>query len=428
MDTQSLYDLSPAARLMIMGVVIAMGPLAWVWLRNRQAAPTRRLAALTVLTLFLTFDLVLFGAFTRLTDSGLGCPDWPGCYGNASPFGAHAEISAAQAAQPTGPVTHGKAWVEMVHRYLATGVGVLIITMTAAGWVLHRRRGAANDAHFEPRPGSKPRIDSAMPISPWWATATLVWVCLQGAFGALTVTMKLFPAIVTLHLIGGLVLLVLLCAQAVRLTQAQQARMPSQVTSGLRALMWAVAGAVTLQIALGGWVSTNYAVLACQDFPQCQGSWWPEMNFRQGFELWRHLGVTGGGDAVSFAALTAIHYVHRLSAYVVLALMAVLAWRLWTHDSLKTQARWLAGIAVWQFATGLSNVVFDWPLIAAVSHTGGAAALTVVLTWTLSESRTLAAGETAPGGAPLPPASRAGSGHPGRVGRTTRTSSTEALQ
>ena len=132
MDTQPLYDLAPLVRLMLLGVLIALGPLAWVGWRNRGKSPVRRLQALTVLTLFLTFDLVLFGAFTRLTDSGLGCPDWPGCYGNASPVGARAEIAAAQDAMPTGPVTHGKAWVEMIHRYLATGVGVLIIVLTAS--------------------------------------------------------------------------------------------------------------------------------------------------------------------------------------------------------------------------------------------------------------------------------------------------------
>src|SRR3954470_20172808 len=140
-------------------------------------------------TLFLTFDLILFGAFTRLTDSGLGCPDWPGCYGNGSPVGAALQIDQAQAQMPSGPVTHTKAWIEMVHRYLATGVGVLIVTLLAATW-FERRRGAA--------------------VSPWWLAATLAWVCLQGAFGALTVTMKLFPAIVTLHLLGGMVLLALL--------------------------------------------------------------------------------------------------------------------------------------------------------------------------------------------------------------------------
>ncbi|MDB5731488.1 MAG: heme synthase, partial [Variovorax sp.] len=140
MATQSLYDLSPVARLMLMGVTLALGPLLWIWLRNRGASPARRLQALTILTLFLTFDLTLFGAFTRLTDSGLGCPDWPGCYGNASPAGARHEIAMAQAAQPSGPVTHGKAWVEMTHRYLATGVGVLIVTLAVATWLERRRQ------------------------------------------------------------------------------------------------------------------------------------------------------------------------------------------------------------------------------------------------------------------------------------------------
>jgi cytochrome c oxidase assembly protein subunit 15 len=128
MDAQPLYDLAPAAAAHVAGALIALGPLAWVRLAQPRGFPRcGALQALTVLTLFLTFDLVLFGAFTRLTDSGLGCPDWPGCYGSASPVGARAEISAAQSAMPTGPVTHGKAWVEMIHRYLATGVGVLII-------------------------------------------------------------------------------------------------------------------------------------------------------------------------------------------------------------------------------------------------------------------------------------------------------------
>jgi len=127
MDTPALVDLSPTAWLMLKGVLLAVLPLLWVWRRQPHATPAQRLRLLTVVTLFLTFDLVLFGAFTRLTDSGLGCPDWPGCYGAASPIGAHADISAAQAAMPSGPVTFPKAWIEMIHRYLATGVGVLII-------------------------------------------------------------------------------------------------------------------------------------------------------------------------------------------------------------------------------------------------------------------------------------------------------------
>ncbi|HEY0200878.1 MAG TPA: COX15/CtaA family protein, partial [Burkholderiaceae bacterium] len=136
-DTTPLpYNFSPLAQLMLVGVLVALVPLVWLWLRHRHATPVRRLYALTALALFLTFDLVLFGAFTRLTDSGLGCPDWPGCYGHASPVGAQAHISAAQSALPSGPVTHGKAWVEMVHRYLATSVGVLLIALTVYAWRL----------------------------------------------------------------------------------------------------------------------------------------------------------------------------------------------------------------------------------------------------------------------------------------------------
>ncbi|MCY1168027.1 Heme A synthase [compost metagenome] len=345
-------------RLMIMGLVVAMGPLAWVWLRNRNATVAQRLRVLTLVTLFLTFDLVIFGAFTRLTDSGLGCPDWPGCYGHASPVGAQMHIEAAQTAMPSGPVTHSKAWIEMVHRYLATGVGVLILTLTITSWMERKR----------------------IKISPWWPTATLVWVCLQGAFGALTVTMKLFPAIVTMHLLGGLVLLLLLKAQAVRYAQAQGSQLPVALPNGTRLLVLATFALLWLQIALGGWVSTNYAVLACTDFPSCQGSLWPAMDFSQGFTLWRELGAGHDGANISFQALTAIHYVHRLGAYVVFAAMLALAFRLFRVPALRGQGQWLAGLALLQVATGLGNVLLGWPLLAAVMHTGGAAALVIVLT------------------------------------------------
>ena len=378
---QPLYDLSPLFWLLLVGVLTALGPLAWVWWRNRGASSGRRLQALTVLTLFLTFDLVLFGAFTRLTDSGLGCPDWPGCYGNASPIGAHADIAAAQAVMPTGPVTHGKAWVEMVHRYLASGVGFLLIVLTVASWVGYRRAREARAAH------GRGLDDGLTAVSPWWPTVTLVWVCIQGAFGALTVTMKLFPAIVTLHLLGGLALLFLLCAQAVLRTHAVQQRRPVPVSSGLRVLLWGVFALLTVQVALGGWVSTNYAVLVCTEFPSCQGSYWPPMDFQQGFQVWRPLGLLQDGSHISFAGLTAIHYAHRLFAYLVLLGMAVLAWRLVHTPGLRAQGRWLGWLALLQLATGLSNVVLGWPLVAAVLHTGGAAALTVVLTWAIYDSQ-----------------------------------------
>jgi cytochrome c oxidase assembly protein subunit 15 len=372
MSTPALYDLSPALRLMLMGLIVALGPLAWVWVRNKNASVAQRLRVLTLLTLFLTFDLVVFGAFTRLTDAGLGCPDWPGCYGSASPVGAQIPIDAAQNAMPTGPVTHAKAWIEMIHRYLATGVGVLILTLTLSTW-LERKR---------------------VPVSPWWPTVTLIWVCLQGAFGALTVTMKLFPAIVTLHLLGGLVLLALLRAQSARyaqgqvLTQAESAK-TTTLSTGTRLFVIAALALLWLQIALGGWVSTNYAVLACTDFPSCQNSLWPLMDFNQGFTLWRELGAGHDGANISFQALTAIHYAHRLASYLVFAVLLALAFRLHRVPPLLKQARWLAGLTLLQAATGLSNVVLGWPLLAAVMHTGGAAALVVVLTGIIFSSRGL---------------------------------------
>ena len=370
MSEPAAVDLAPILQILLAGAALAAIALAWLQLRARKQSPAHWLRAVTVLTLFLTFDLVLFGAFTRLTDSGLGCPDWPGCYGSASPVGAHADISAAQAAMPSGPVTHHKAWIEMVHRYMATGVGALILVLTVLAWRQWRRAG----------PG-------ASTLNPWWPTATLAWVCVQGAFGALTVTMKLFPAIVTLHLLGGLLLLALLAMQSQWQTRVLAGMPPVLVDAGTRVFLLLASGLLVLQLALGGWVSTNYAVLACTDFPTCQGSWWPAMRFDEGFEIWRSLGMTGEGTVISFAALTAIHYAHRLMAYAVLVVLALLAWRLARIDGLRRLARWIGGLAALQLATGLGNVVLGWPLIAALLHTGGAAALVVVITWALASTR-----------------------------------------
>lgn len=363
MSEFSLYNLSPALQLMGVGLAVAALPLGWLAWRHRQASPSRRLQALTVLTLFITFDLILFGAFTRLTDSGLGCPDWPGCYGSASPVGAQAHITAAQTAMPTGPVTHGKAWVEMIHRYLATGVGVLILSLSVMTW--RQRRSNALQAS---------RLG--------WPVLTLVWVCVQGAFGALTVTMKLFPAIVTLHLLFGIGLLALLTAQAAHYDGWKSRAVPAAMRKGL-VLAWVL---VWLQIALGGWVSTNYAVLACSGFPSCNGSWWPHMDW-QGFGLWRDLGHTTEGQILPFAALTAIHYVHRSAAWLVLAVLATVGWRLRSVPGMNRWAKALLLLSGMQLITGLSNVVLDWPLVSAVAHTGGASAMVVVLTWALCVSR-----------------------------------------
>ncbi len=373
--TAAAFDFTPLWQLAGLGALLAAGPLLYLRMRTAAAAPQARLRALTLLTLFLTFDLVLFGAFTRLTDSGLGCPDWPGCYGSASPLGAKDEIHAAQTAMPTGPVTHGKAWVEMVHRYLASGVGVLILALCVMSW---RQFLAARH-----------RVGL---VSPWWATLTLVWVCMQGAFGALTVTMKLFPAIVTLHLLGGMGLVMLLAWQA-------QAYQPKPLALA-RGFQWAASGLLLLsllQVALGAWVSTNYAVLACSEFPRClDGQWLPAMDFDHGFTLWRELGVGADGAWLPFAALTAIHWTHRLGALLVFTALLLFVWRLSRSGQREAVlwARRLLVVAAWQLLSGVSNVLFDWPLLAALAHTGGAAALLVLLTTLLARLNQARAGST----------------------------------
>ncbi len=352
-----LIDLSPALQVALVGLLLASPVLLWLHLRHRGASVPERLRALTGLTVFFTFDLVVFGAFTRLTDSGLGCPDWPGCYGSASPLGAHAQISSAQAALPHGPVSHGKAWVEMIHRYLASGVGLLILVLMVATW-----RAARERRH-------------AAALSPAWATFSFAWVCMQGAFGALTVTLKLYPLVVTLHLLGGVGLLALLAVQAQRF-DSPSLRLPPAV----RRAAWAVFGLCVAQVALGGWVSANYAVLACRDFPTCQGHWWPDMDFGQGFTLLRELGMSADQGYLPFNALVAIHWTHRLGAAIVFIGAGALAVRLWQvgEPAARRFALGLAGLLAWQLASGLSNVVLGWPLVAALAHTAGAA---VLITW-----------------------------------------------
>ena len=205
---------------------------------------------------------------------------------------------------------------------------------------------------------------------------TLAWVIAQGTFGALTVTMKLYPAIVTLHLLGGIGLVVLLAVQA----QIFEPR-PLRLTRALSAAAWITAALVVVQVALGGWVSTNYAVLACREFPLCQGQWWPPMDFAHAFTVQRELGQTASGDYLPFAALTAIHMTHRMAALLVLGAMVWLSLRLAASGdaALRRYAAGIAALAALQLATGLSNVVLGWPIVAALLHTGGAAALAALL-------------------------------------------------
>ncbi len=358
----SAHDPAAMLRLALLASLLALLPLCWWWLRQRGAVMRSRLAALTAITLFLTFDLIVLGAFTRLSDSGLGCPDWPGCYGQASPLGARTHISSAQAALPSGPVTQTKAWIEMTHRYLAMTVGVLILVAAVMGWL---RR-------------------AELPHSPWWPTLTLAWVIVQGLFGKYTVTLKLYPAIVTLHLLGGLILLGLLVLQQESFRHRPLAlRLP-------RAAVAAVLLLVMLQVALGGWVSSNYAVLACSGFPSCNGQWWPPMDAGQGFTLLRELGRAGDGAFLPVEALVAIHITHRLFALPAAAALLVLAALLWREPQRAGRrcAVLLMGLLLAQIASGLFNVVLGWPIAAALAHSAGAALLIGVLASLWARART----------------------------------------
>jgi len=344
-------DWTSLTGLALIALAVASVVLMLAWWRGglRHKSRTQRVAALAGLTLFLCFDLVVFGAYTRLSDSGLGCPDWPGCYATASPVAAARPIAQAQALAPEGPVTERKAWIEMIHRYLAMALGTLIILMVVAAALARDARAAT------------------------LAGVTLAWVIAQGVFGALTVTWKLYPAIVTGHLLGGMGLLALLSLQA-----------PSRALGPRGALdRWALALAalaLLLQIALGGWVSTNYAVLACTGFPQCNGQWWPAMDWSQAFTFARELGRRADGAPIAMTALVAIQWAHRLFALVFSAAMGWLVARLWRRgEASRRRAVMIGGLVVMQWATGLSNVVLGWPLAAALAHTAGAAALVICI-------------------------------------------------
>ncbi|MGC5802917.1 COX15/CtaA family protein [Ralstonia pseudosolanacearum] len=337
-------------QLASIGVLIALIPLCYVAVKGDR----NKYRKLVWITAFLTLDLIMFGSFTRLTDSGLGCPDWPGCYGTSNPFHARDDIHAAQAAMPSGPVTWMKAWIEMTHRYFALALGVLIITLVVLAWAKRRE----------------------LRQSPWYATAVLGLVCLQGAFGAWTVTLKLQPAIVVTHLLLGMSLLAALiwlgCKNdAPRLVDGRGASLRVPAAIGLALLV--------AQIALGGWVSTNYAVLACTDFPLCNGQWVPPMDFAHGFTFWRELGRTAGGDFISHDALVAIHWTHRVFAAVVLGYLAWLGLRARRVAGIARVATVLLTVLAVQLATGLSNIVLGWPLLAAVAHNGGAALLLLLM-------------------------------------------------
>lgn len=304
----------------------------------------------------LTFLVIVVGAYVRLEDAGLGCPDWPGCYGQmlGVPDEVH-EVARAEQAFPGKPVDRGRAWKEMFHRYLAGTLGMLIFAIAVIAWRGREETGS----------------------TPWLASALLVLVALQATLGMWTVTMLLQPVIVTLHLLGGMATFALLLWLALREFKPQPA--PAAAACSLRP--WAAAGLALLvvQVALGGWVSTNYAALACADFPTCHGEWLPKMDFANAFHVLRDLGVTAAGAPLSREALTAIHWSHRLGALVTLFYIGLLALWALRAPQLRTMGAALLALLLVQAGLGIANVLLRLPLVLAAAHNAGAALLLAVL-------------------------------------------------
>jgi cytochrome c oxidase assembly protein subunit 15 len=307
----------------------------------------------------LAFSVVVLGAYTRLTDAGLGCPDWPGCYGQLTVPSSEAEV-VEKSYLDQRPLEPSKGWNEMIHRYFAGGLGLAILVIAVWSW---RRREVVG----QPR---------------WLPLFLLGLVIFQALLGMWTVTLQLKPVVVLGHLLGGMTTLALLALLALRTHPrlANQA-IGDRVRNGWRAFALIGLGVLVLQIALGGWTSSNYAALACPDVPTCQGAWWPEVDFREGFVLWRGLGVNYEFGVLDSAARTAVHLAHRIGAVVTFVLLGWLAVRLVRSDYLAVRTTgWLVGgLLCLQVGLGIANIVYFLPLPVAVAHNGIAALLLLSL-------------------------------------------------
>src|SRR5690554_617969 len=323
-----------------------------------------RLRRLSLAGVLLALVVVVLGAYTRLVDAGLGCPDWPGCYGFAIVPHTEARLSIALERFPDAPVDLHKGWAEMVHRYVAGLLLMLIATLLMVA--LRRARQAP------------------MPVG--LASGLFVLVIAQALFGMWTVTLKLWPQVVTAHLLGGFATLSLLLLLYLRLGPRPQPIVEEQRRVLRRFRPWTLGALVLVivQIALGGWTSSNYAALACTDFPACQASFWPKMDFAQGFDLFQQIGPNYLGGLMDSEARTAIHMTHRLGALVVFLYLGVLLMRLWRRTADTGMRPAVAGVAVAllvQLGLGLSNIFWLLPLPVAVAHSAGGALLLLSLVW-----------------------------------------------
>jgi cytochrome c oxidase assembly protein subunit 15 len=312
--------------------------------------------ALVYCTVALTFLVIVAGAYVRLEDAGLGCPDWPGCYGQVLgvPDDPH-ELAKAERAFPGKTVDKGRAWKEMFHRYLAGTLGLLIVAIAVMAW---RRRQDTGRA-------------------PTLAMGLVVLVGFQAALGMWTVTLLLKPAIVTLHLLGGMATLALTTWLALR--ELDPPAPPPAMARGLRAWAGIALAVLVAQIALGGWVSANYAALACTDFPTCQGAWVPSMDFANAFHVLRELGVTAAGAPLAQEALNAIQWSHRAGALVTLIVVGALAIRASREPALRVVACVIAALLATQVGLGIANVLLRLPLALAAAHNAVAALLLAAL-------------------------------------------------
>ncbi len=321
----------------------------------------RRYRRLAFAALALAAVVIVFGAYVRLSDAGLGCPDWPGCYGQATPHHAAADIRDAHAAAPHGPVSLPKAWKEMTHRYLAASLGLLIAALAALAWRLRAVRDTGDGGR-------------AAPLAALLLAGVVVF---QALLGKWTVTLLLKPAIVTAHLLGGLTVLALLAWIALRACGARR-------HAGSGGLAWAARlGFVLLigQIALGGWTSANYAALACTGFPGCGREMWPQADYASAFHLARDLGLSSDGGLLPFEALVAIHWSHRIGAVLAGAYLFALGWRLHRHPEGTGPGCALLAALLLQLGLGTGNVLLSLPLPLAVAHNGGAALLVAAMVW-----------------------------------------------
>jgi heme a synthase len=304
----------------------------------------------------LTFLVIVAGAYVRLEDAGLGCPDWPGCYGQllGVPDEVH-EVARAEQAYPGKAIDPARAWKEMFHRYLAGTLGLLILAIAVMAWRGRKEIG----------------------YSPGLAALLVAAVAFQATLGMWTVTLLLKPAIVALHLLGGMTTLALMTWLALR--EIDPPAPPAAAAQALRP--WAALGLAILaaQIALGGWVSTNYAALACPDFPACHGRWLPDMDFGNAFHVLRELGVTAAGTPLSQDALVAIHWTHRVGALVTVLYLGALAAQGLRVPALVLYSGLLLTFLVAQAALGIANVLARLPLALAVAHNGSAALLLAAL-------------------------------------------------